>query len=112
MKIKVYINITHLGRTQISARDYEKVTPHGSMSCQDGILIDDPTYVDENCKKAVDAVIDFAEKKGVKYKIYNIADSWPAFCAWLDGVKVLPTIFIGKKKIEGIPTGANLEIYS
>ena len=93
----------------MSKRDYEFSTPHGCMSCQNGILLDDPTYTDDNCKKAIETVIDFAEKNGIKYKIYNVANSWPAFRAWLASVKVLPTIFFGKKKIEGIPTRADLE---
>jgi hypothetical protein len=109
MKIKVYITESREGRVHISTRDYEKVTPHGSMSCQDGILLDDPTYIEENCKNAIEVVIDFAEKNGIRYKIYNVANSWPAFCAWIEGVKTFPTVTIGRKKIEGVPIIGDLE---
>gem|GEM_PF-3626103 len=90
-------------------REYEKETAHGAMSCKSGILLDDPTYIDNNCNKAMEIVINFAEKNGIKYNIYNIANSWPAFCAWIDRIKVFPTVVIGKTKIEGVPKIEDLE---
>ena len=109
MKIKVYITESSQGRLQIPTRDYERVVPHGAMSCQYGILLDDPIYIDDNCKKAIETVIDFAEKNKIKYKVYNVKNDWPAFCAWIGGIKVFPTVVIGKKKIEGVPKIEDLE---
>ena len=109
MKIKVYYTELRRGLLQFSKKDWEFCTPHGSMSCQEGILLDDPTYIEDNCKKAMEMVIDFAEKNKIKYKMYNVMNEWPAFCARIDSIKEFPTVIIGKKKIEGVPEIEELE---
>ena len=109
MKIKVYITESSQGRLQMPTREYERIAPHGAMSCQSGILLDDPVYIDDNCKKAIDTVIDFAEKNKIKYKLYSVKNDWPKFCAWIEGIKVFPTVVIRKKKIEGVPKIEELE---
>ncbi|MCK5037799.1 MAG: hypothetical protein KAS16_01755 [Thermoplasmata archaeon] len=90
-------------------KEYLRFTPHGMTGIDSGILMDDPTYIDEKCKIAIQVIMEFARKNNIDYKLYSIKNDWPLFCAWIEGVKVYPTIIIGKNKIEGIPRIDELE---
>ena len=70
----------------------------------EGMMLDDPALFEKNCKKAVMIVRDFAEKHGIHYKVYDIQDDWPAFRAWTARIRVLPTVIVGKKRVEGVPS--------
>ena len=106
MKIKVYITKLSYGQLSTSSRGHmERYTTHGGMEASsDGLLINNPTFAENNCKKAIEIVKDFAKKHEIKYKIYDVEDDWAAFLAMMDGIKVLPTVKIGRKKIEGVPS--------
>jgi hypothetical protein len=103
MKIKIFIRVLRQGRLQMPTREYEKETAHGAMSCKFGILMDDPTYIDDESKRAIEVVHEFSEENNLRYNIYNVANDWPAFCAWVSGIREFPTVTVGGRKITGIP---------
>ncbi len=104
MMIKIYISTHSEGRLNMPSNDHTRAAPHGGMAASSGILVDDPNYINMECKKAIEAVKLFAEEHGFNYRIYDVRNDWPAMRARIEGIKVLPTTVFGKKKIEGIPS--------
>jgi len=109
MIVKIFVKEMRLGRLQMPNRDYERSTPHGATSIKNGILVDDPVYREEKSQRAVKVAMEFADKHGIKYKVYNHSSDWAELYAWFKGIKVYPTIILGKRKIEGVPRLDELE---
>lgn len=106
MIIKVYVASLGSGRRHVNAGTHECRAPssHANLEATDNIYADNPTNLEKNSKIAIDVVRRFAETHDIRYKIFDVGNDWPAFRAWIDGIKVIPTVKIGRKKIEGVPS--------
>ena len=109
MIVKIFVKELRQGRLRMPDRDYERSTPHGATAIKNGILVDDPIYRDEKSQRAVKTAMEFADKHGMKYKIYNHSSDWAELYAWVKGIKIYPTIMLGKRTIEGVPGLDELE---
>ncbi len=65
--------------------------------------------MEDECIKTLHLVSRFAEEHGLELKMYDVSHDYAAFRAWLDRVKSIPTVIIGKKKFEGVPEIEELE---
>lgn len=111
MKIKIYIVKLSAGRLRIPTRgEHERYTSHGGMTAaSEGIRVDDPEFMEDDCRKALDIVKKFCCAHDLKLKVYDIKEDRGAFRASFDRVRMVPTTIIGPTKIEGIPTLEDLE---
>ena len=112
MKIKIYIDGLSIGKlspiTGSAYRQQQSVHPE-SGAVSDGIAVDDPIMFSEDCIKAIKVVRRFATEKGLEMKIYDLSRAGGEFSAWLNRIRIIPTVIIGKEKIEGVPTFEELE---
>ena len=111
MKIIVFINEISAGRMQMPTSHVELATiAHTVTGTPAGILIDDPTSMNDKSKQAIKMIMEFAIENNIKFKLYNIRDDWPAFLAWIGRIKIFPTVYIGRKKFDGLPVKEDLEV--
>ena len=111
MRIKVYVGTAIVGegeRTTSTGYHSTRLTYSKLYDCLDSTTMNSGDMENE-CVKTLGLVSRFAEEHGLELKIYDVSHDYAAFRAWLDRVKSIPTVIIGKKKFEGVPKVDDLE---
>jgi len=111
VRIKIYVGTAIAGegeRTTSTHYHSTRLTYSKLYDCLDSTTMYSGDMEDD-CVKALHLASKFAEEHGLELKIYDVSHDYAAFRAWLDRIKSIPTVIIGKKKLEGVPKVDDLE---
>ncbi len=110
MLIKIYAKRikVYTGRKMERRGKWERYACHGGMwAAEDGFLLYTNDF-DKRSGKVIQLIKELAEANAhiedIEIRILDIMQNKPAINALLDNVKTIPTVKIGKHKLEGIPT--------
>ena len=107
MLIKIYARRVkaYTGRKMERWGYYERHTFLGGMwAATNGLLLYSNEF-DKKSRETIQLIKDLAEShnEDIEIRILDIMQNKPAINALLDNIKTIPTVKIGKFKIEGVP---------
>ncbi len=114
MLIKIYARRikVYTGRKMERRGKWERYACHGGMwAAEDGFLLYTNDF-DMISRKAILLIKELAEENAhiedIEIRIMDIMQNKPAINALLDNIKTIPTVKIGKHKLEGVPKKEDL----